>query len=1656
MPATTPKADTSASTGTTTGGQTTTSKNPTFPLNGIFLQEGSTQTTSNLPLAINFSDSFLVRGEALSTYLKTIPNTTRFCLAGKFAAYNKTLVVSAKAQSYTNFSAGTTEYYLLVEPSQLTSNQNDCLTPNLTSVLTAESPGLAINFDLTTVCSSCTSSATTDALKLYFVNGEAVPNLNFSSLKLTISGSSSTETGTSCIASSACVARGYTCCLQNQCVTDGAVKSGVDILSSGFLTAQEDVKNNPTRFSSYPQYYYVCESTSPSNPDSGGTPTDPNYEAQVRLIEQTQLYNCLNQVQDEYSYCTVKYPSVKAQIKAGYIFTTKNDDINFSHFMPSGFVNKNNITKIYYAGQTLYEEGATLVTPLNTTHIDTISAINDNLSSAQSIKFKTDANVTGPDDNLYISFRVDGTCEQLNSSLARCKKTYIQGLTDTSSTYYHPSGNSFAIPSYADVTTYNLIVKLSEVNAAQDEKWTLNASAKTVNFLQTVQPNQKVEITYYVSGTSNVTGLVGYRKQNQDSVNSMCGCDPVTGKCNLKPKTDANGTTLTGYDCFYPSNSVETPPANQTVYVSSRNMPIRYYDSGGVSYTDSNFSQGAPQEGVAFAYTNNDTLKPNNIDMGSKIGFNEIYGSIVQGSSTSAKPARTVIVKKDTTYDLYTNDGAFSSCTTCGTDYYSALQKIFPQTFNAVGGGYAPDNYTSSRINSTSVYRSDDLLFGRACFLPATMIPWTHKLGTSVVSQRRNRMEAQHFLFANGYQRDWYGFDYGSIIGSFDGVTWFSIGNQRRIKATTNRLYLAVNSYFGDLNVDNSFNITVSEASASTTNNITHDTMTTGAECQKSHYCSNDNDCIRQVGYEYTCQNVAGIYTEWPVFDSLSQETIGTQRKTISSIVGGLNGQNRRCVYRGRGATCHKNLADASNTYNDSGLTGLLSCSSNNYCESVNVGGRFNNRIARFANTVVSQNLLYTTNLSDTFGLGARIIGRPFNFHGQESANSTVISQLSPHSSLQGAICIPGKEIATSTTTHELLSKQTTSRPDSADKNYGIGRVLNSFTASAKFYAACPATDASQNYVQWTQQSLTSTADSLNTHTITQNLSTKHFEITPLVNVGIYNSATVGGQVVGQGYQRNACLRAPGAACFSDLECASSDFIAVKFNNASASELAAILNPKEIAFWKEQLICGNPDFKYLNASLSKNPAFDLKKNKCCRDIGKSMTVGTQIIQGGPLASLTDWSSVSDFYYCDANLPAADQRAIAGYNKPITSYTRYSRAHTIYDQMVCDPTMAAGKLKAPLAQVDNTITVRALDISFILEQYKTLDTLNSKTCCTTHWVRNFDSTFGGGHTWSRDKGQFFNKKIFRSLSWRPMDITSYEDGHAFNPTYRRHEPFECLPGEADFASCEIENFTAAQEKKYLEWFGTFELTGIPQVVIPNHLDPTYGVAKRVRDNINDDSDLNNQMATASETPVDQTIVAATAAIGDYQESGAPQPYFNSIASTTKLQNSNIKKVFSEDQFNCCVPTGIEVPEGTTSEQCCTGYIANIGGPLRCCLPDFTDVSVYLNRYVSSEGRGLSDSAYDPKTGYIKDPATVLQKAANVCCSGKAAYGVAISTLHIPLTDGTVDESAPKTRRFVYRDDSVDNNAATNSIGSRFEAGLKWNNHVYCVPTTYNAE
>ena len=74
------------------------------------------------------------------------------------------------------------------------------------------------------------------------------------------------------------------------------------------------------------------------------------------------------------------------------------------------------------------------------------------------------------------------------------------------------------------------------------------------------------------------------------------------------------------------------------------------------------------------------------------------------------------------------------------------MAKIFPTNFLNRGGGYFPDKDVTSKL-ATTEYRADDLLFGRACFVPATMIPWTHRPQSDIGRQRLRRLQAQHFLF---------------------------------------------------------------------------------------------------------------------------------------------------------------------------------------------------------------------------------------------------------------------------------------------------------------------------------------------------------------------------------------------------------------------------------------------------------------------------------------------------------------------------------------------------------------------------------------------------------------------------------------------------------------------------------------------------------------------------------------------------------------------------------------------------------------------------------------------------------------------------------------------------------------------------------------------
>lgn len=1599
----------------------TTYGEPSYPLNGTFVQQGSTQTLTNFSLPIDFNDSFLIRGSVLSKYLRTIPNTTKFCIVGQYTyipGNDRFLVMAAKPNSTTDLVNKTTEFYLQVEPSNDMANQNDCLSYNLTNALFENAASPTVHFSLNQLCENCTTAVSSGGLRLYFVNGETVANVATNSLVLTVSGSTTTPTA-GCSENTSCKARGFDCCLQAQCVNDGALRPNA-INLPGFEVAKDDVQNNPNRFTLYPQFYYVCETRPEGEVDNNPpTTTDPAYEAAVRILELKQLYDCLNKVDGEFSHCTLKYTQADQMMPGTFNPSLDGfkDDITFSSLNPTfGSGDKaNNIYRIIYAGTTVYEQDKVALPSA------TFGTPNDNLSSAQTVTLNLPLPANARDANLYITYKVDGTCERLSSTLTKCSKTYIQSHSDLNSTFWHDSSKTYILPSYADVSSSAaIIVKVGGIVVPEDPgtTWSKSSSPKAIVFsgAYPIFQNQTIEITYYVN--SSAAELVKFKQAAQAKVNTICTCAGTT-KCNLKPVMNGAGTEVVNYECVYPTATSDEPPTNQKVYVSNKNIAHRYYDTSGVSY-DEDYGSAPAQEGTAFAYTNNDVLKPNNVT--SPVGFNEIYGSFAKSGTYISKPAKLVRVKKDKLYDIITTTGGFSSCPTCGTDYYNALQRIFPQNFPGQGGGYTPDNYASSRLNNTGTYRSDDILFGRACFVPATMIPWTHVTGSSPAAQRKARLANQHFLFANGYNRDWYGFDYGSLIGSFDGVSWFSIGNQRRIKASSGKLFLAVNAYVGDLNTDNNFTVLVSESTAFSSEIPDHDTESDGAECQRSHFCSNDNDCFRQLGYDYSCQNVASLSTPWPQFDANGSEVIGSNVRTLLSLVGGSNGQAKRCVYRGRGTPCLQNLSayGSGDYFNGTNTVGHLNCSPNNSCVALSNPGKFNDRIARFANTPTAQNTANAAStVTDTVGLGARIILRPFDYYGTANVATSIRTTLAANKVT--AICTPGKDLSIGTTVLDLNSSTPSVRTDSSDKILGVGPTFTGLQSS-RYLNACPATDAAGITMQTYPENLGSEA--INKFTIAQNMSSNLLNLSPLVTLKIFSS-NAGSQVTTAGYQKNTCLRAPGASCFSDLECAPSAFASAKAK--SATTLINSLNEPEVKFWHEELICGNPEFKTVNGGLL-NPDFDLKKNKCCRDFGKTFTVFTQ----------PELSTAPTFEWCDTS----NRVSVAGVTKSISSNTRYSRVHTGYDKMTCDINQVGSGTTFALSLEAPNASQRYLQIQ---TQYKTLDTVNSRTCCTSNWVRSFATENGGGHAFTRAKFQNIDVSMFKSLSWTPDNDTTIpgvSDGQ-----------FTCDSENFANASCEIKSLTPTEEQLYLTWAASLELVGIPQVAIKTN-DEVFRLVGDSQEAVG---------AIPLRDSNNREIIRDVNAVGaDFTDTSvSPNKRYFSAANYDKLNmvltgsKNSMKKVFSENEFNCCISTGQEVPETTTASQCCTGFVANVG-QRRCCLPDFTDVTLYLNRYVSSEGRGLPDSAYDPNTGYIKDPGQVrlLAGQKNICCSGNAMTGFAISQLPIPIDGGGIKmppDMLNTTRRFHYMPDSpIDDNVETGNIGRRFKEGLRWNNHIYCVP------
>ncbi len=1599
---------------------------PTSSTANYFNKSGVLSTS--VTLESELSDMVLISGKDIYPYLKQSPGSIS-CLVASFpnSAVNGVLVLGLAGKSAYDYSTNVKNYYYAFDPNDTTINKLRCNTPGLQSIIASKYPGKTISFDIKNVCSNCTASyQDSGAIQFYTSTGTQITDINSSYLKIRIDYLNNTVPSGSvqCSENDTCVAQGFSCCSNGICVTDRALKPGATE-SDEYDQAMTAVGANPENYKDWPNIFFICENLNSGEVDPN--PYDPPDDVIDPFEELKELYECTNPIQGEMSVCTVRYSDITRTDS----FNTGTDDRHFGTTYtgwPDKYVSGtiamplHGLYEVTYAGKVLYQDRAFTS---NGTYF-TINNGNDSLTDATQISNITYVpDSSAPNNDLTIRYKIDGSCIALSSTLAKCYKLYVQGQNIAQTDDHFPASNDFLLPLYAD-TSRSVIVEVDGYRKQRDVHWSLIGGTKPqVKFIGTdimVQDTQQVKITYYVN--LNSYDVLQRKQEALDRIVEICKCSGSTDYCNLTPVYNSSNTSITGYSCTY-SDPSDTP-LDEIRYInfSAKSAPHRLFDPNGVPKSEilPNVVDGEIkyQEGNKFEYTNGDLLKPNNTTQ--YIGFNEIYGSFTDAAD-SAHPAKEVAVEKDHTYNIIVRTGNFSNCVNCGTDYYKHLARLFPDSFSGEkGGGYNPllalqaDDPTD-RFNSRT-YRADDLKFGRACYVPATMIPWTHLGGDDRQEQRLSRLTAQHFLFANGYQRDWYGFDYGALIGSFDGVTWFAIGNERQIRAKRDKLFLAINGHFSDLTEDSTFQIIITDITISGNNDDfpTKDYDTTAAQCRKYHYCDTDQDCIGQLGWDYVCEDVAGIKTPWPSFDQSSLEIPkASETQFLKDIIGTIkvaDAGTKRCVYRGKGAPCDPDYSNPqeTSTYHQTTSSRLSACSMNTYCQPLQHGtyySKFNNRINRYGLSVEYKNAKLQTE-DHTFGLIAPIIGRPFNYNGDEPpAFATDASVTGTGNNFKDnnitAICIPGRDVSSGNIS---FIGQHSAVPDdlsNGDKVNQIGMTPSDLQVD-HFLSSCSILDEAGDYYHLSSSNFNNSLNNSGLMGLAgqQALSTNSL----LVLLGLTDEndlvqSFASDQITSPTLEQNRCLRAPGSPCFTNFDCAPSSFISTRVSELDEENttITNILNKYEIMFWKEDLIC---------AQKARNGASDykLKNNICCRALGKTLTIGTYQNQSG----LPDFTTNE---IAGIDISSGDPRR----NSRITPVSKEIKEGTLLPLEVTPDNQCATGTCANVATV--------LD-----EQYKTFDEIATRTCCSQSWVRNFDGDEnGGGHKWGPLKTQNIPKDIFKCLNWNVCPEIAANVG---DPVQCGNNPegFSCNHvDDPDDVNCLFRSTSKSEAEEIFNWIGTLELTGIPQVAIKGE----------------DFSELRCRVDYDYQYKQNASILRGTvdtSATAEYQDDSGYKMY--SATDSTNFDD-DIKKIFSKDQVSCCLGVGQTVQDGDSDSICCSGFINEETG--RCALPDYTDVSLYFNRNVSSEGKGLSDSDYDPETGYIKDPSLVVQLACQkrACASGHLHYGVALAQLKVPGQE----LSDKLKQRF------VDSNAAASNyenIADYYDAGLKWNTHVYCFPST----
>lgn len=821
-----------------------------------------------------------------------------------------------------------------------------------------------------------------------------------------------------------------------------------------------------------------------------------------------------------------------------------------------------------------------------------------------------------------------------------------------------------------------------------------------------------------------------------------CGClldpitnDPLDPRCpdyNLR-KIEDQGGNIIKIECDIPDdNPTPAPFQDVDISVSARTAPHRFFDTNGVTYDGlDKVPAGTNQEGEEFSYTNQAAaLGPND----TSFEMNTVLGMF---ALDQAQPATTIDIDLDTVYVIRANSGVYSPCVSCTQDPWFNAFSSHP-TVNSPYGLYSV-NYSTSRDNFLSNETRgnyEDTIFGRACWVPPTMLPFSHKPDGDVNVQRRNRLKTQAAMWINGYQRDWYGFNKGALIASFDGVSWFAVGSGRRVKSTTKKLFIAINAPFADLAEPTSYNVSVMEDNG-IQNAAVHDydfdldpqavNQNPGASCQLNHTCDVDSDCVAKLGWEYKCADVTRARSFWPRFDLNADENVNTasEFRFNNIITGGLSGSsNKRCVYRGAGSVCKRNYSTLS-TDNDKKL---MACAPNFSCQSLR-SSSFNERPVRTPNDPSN----------DLYGQSANILGRmEIYFGADENLDSEIRSNISYNATLnygtnpndstevlanefEYGLCVPGKDASNNT----YITQHSSTNLTGVDHISQIGTCNPDEATTAARLAACPTFDGDGNiYLETDDNDLKLRQNACGVEFDSGGSSFLDNILTVLKDNDTAEDGTgVATTISEKGFARNACFRRAGSSCHTDYDCAPNSLHEeYALNNTFGTKA-------EQDFWSESLVCRQRDDAPIRgvASVDDYYNFDMGKNKCCREITNDFTMYTAYT-GTQATELPDYDADNSNLDATKN-PATNPGDADAYSRYIVSTTK--------EPMLVD-TAQGFIVGATATQLDKQTNM-----------WKTLNETGSANCCGGGFIRKFSD---GTHDWTRSNRFNVDPSNFQCLNY----------------------------------------------------------------------------------------------------------------------------------------------------------------------------------------------------------------------------------------------------------------------------------------------------------------